>query len=192
MCLCAPFWVCSPCERGCTPLNVDTRAWAGTFRCVGPVHVTVLPCTWIQVPVPAIFGVFALCTWLYDPGRGSTCWGSPFSVSSPCSRGSTPVDVDPRGRDGYFWCVCAVYDSERAWTEIHVHGPALFGVFVMCTRLYALGRGSTCLARPFSVCSPCARGCTPLDVDPRAWAGPFMCVRPVYVVVRPWTWIHVA
>ena len=56
----------------------------------------------------------------------------------------------------------------RLRTWIHVAVPAFFGVYALCTWLYAS------------------------DVDPRVCAGLFRCVGPVHVAVRLRTWIHVA
>ena len=167
--------------------------------------------TWIHVLGLAHFCVFFLYTWLYPPGRGYTRLCPPSSVCSPAACGRTPRDEYPRAWDGIVQCIRPVHVPVRPWTWIHVSEPSLFGVFAQCTWLYATGRGSTCLSPHFSVCSPsargctpldvdspacachfpvnspCARGCTPLDVDPRGWVGPFRCVRPAYVAVPPST-----
>ena len=79
-------------------------------------------------------------------------------------------------------------------TCIHVPALALFGVYDLCTCVYAFGRASTCLFRPLSVCTSCARVCIPLDVHSRDGSSPFRCERPVYlrhVYLRLWTCIHV-
>ena len=123
--------------------DVDPRASTGPFWCVGPVHVAESLRTWINLPVPALVGVFALFTWLYESGRGSTWLCRPFSVCSPCSRGCTPPDVDPRGCAGPFRCVRPVHVTVRLRTYIHVSVLALFGVLALCSWLYSFGRGST-------------------------------------------------
>ena len=69
--------------------------------------------------------------------------------------------------------------------------PVLLGVLALCTRLYAPGRGSTCLHWFFFVCWPCARGNMPLYVDPRDHTGLFWRVRPMLVAVRLWIRIQV-
>ena len=150
-------------------MDVYTRAFTSPFRCVRTVHVGVSLWTWVNVPVPAPFGVLVLSTCVYASQRGSTYLYRPFSVRSPCSRS--------RG--------------VRLWTCIHVPVPELFSVLALCTWLNASGRGCTCLYRPFPVCSPCAREYSPLEVEPRACTGPLRWVRPVLVGVPLWTWIHV-
>ena len=146
---------------------MDPRACTGPFRCVGPLHVAIRLWTWIHVPVPALFGVFALCTLVYATGRVNTYLYWPFSMCSPGSRGCTPLDEDQRACTGPFQSLILVHVGVRFWTWIHVPIPALCGVFA------------------------CARGCTPLDVDPRACTGPFGSVRLVHMGVGLWTWINV-
>ena len=77
----------------------------------------------------------------------------------------------------------------RTW--IHVPVPALFDVSPRCTWLYATAGGSTWLCRPFSVCRPYARGCTPLDVDPIGCAGLFRFLGFVHLLIRLRTWFNV-
>ena len=55
-----PFRCVPPCARVCMPLDVHPRVRTGPFRCVRPVHVCVRLCTFINVPVPALIGVYAL------------------------------------------------------------------------------------------------------------------------------------
>ena len=155
--------MCWRCARGRTPLNVDPRVSNGPFRCVGIVQVAVRIWTWIDVLLPV-------------------CW--------PCARGRTLLDWDPRACTGPFGRCGPVHVAVRLMTWIHVPLPAPFGVLALCAWLYASRRGSTCLYRPFSVCCPCERGCTPLDVDPGACTGPIQCVGPVHVAVPVWARIH--
>ena len=153
-----PFSVCSPCAHGCTPLDVVPRPCTFPFRCVRPVHVAVLLWTLIHMPLPALFGVFAFCTLVYATGRRSTCPYGPFSVFSPCARVFMPPKVDPRACTGPFRCLRSVYGGVCLWTLIEVPIPDFYGVFAMCTWVYASRCGS--------------RACT----------GPFRCVHPVHVV----------
>ena len=51
--------------------------------------------------------------------------------------------------------------------------------------------GSRYIARFVSVCTPCARVSTRLDVCARAYTCPFRCVRRVHVCVSVWTCVHV-
>ena len=74
------------------------------FIGVLPVHVAVPLWKWIHVPVTALFGVLALCTWLYASGRESTC--------SIRFVGAENVAV-------------------RLWTWIHVPVPGFFGVLAL-------------------------------------------------------------
>ena len=164
-----PFSVCLPCGGGCTPLDVDPRAYTRPFPWVGFVQVAVRRRTWIHVPLSALFGVLALFTWLYVSGRGSSCPYGPFSVCWPCAHGCTPVDVDPRACTilirwvgpvlrgctpldvdprtctGPFRYVCVLHVAVRLRTLIHVPVRALFGVLALFTWLYSSRRGSTCL-----------------------------------------------
>ena len=68
-----PLSACSPCAGSCTPLDTDPSACTGPIGAVGHVHVAVGLRRLFHVAVPAILCGFALCTWLYSPGRGSTC-----------------------------------------------------------------------------------------------------------------------
>ena len=148
--------------------------------------------TWIYVPLRALFGVLALCTWLYSSGRGSTCLYRLFSVCWPGARGCTPRDVDPRAAIGSLRCVGPVHGAVLVWTWIHVTLPAILGELALDTWLSDFGHVSTRLYRLFSVCWPSARCRRPLDVDPRGSTGSFRCVGSVYVAVRLWSWIHVS
>ena len=175
-----PFSVCRPCARTSTPLDVDPRACTGPYRCVGPVHV-LLPLDVDPRFCTGPFGVYSLCTYPYAPGRGSTCLYRPFSVRRTGTRAFIPVDVYPCGCIGPFRCVGPVHKLLRLWKWIHLSVPALFGVLALCTCLYPSGCGSTWLYHHFSLCRPCARALTPLDVEPRACIDPFRCVGPVHV-----------
>ena len=116
--------------------------------------------TLMHVPVPALFGVLA------------------------CARGCTPLKVERRGNTGHFRCILLVHVGVCLWTWIQVPLPAVFGVFALFTWVYASRRGSTFLNQLFSVCTPSARGCTHLDVDPQALTDRFRRVRPVYMGVH--------
>ena len=146
--------------------------------------------TRIHVQVQAPSGVFDLWTWLKDPGRGSTYLCRPARAGSNSARGCRPLDVDPRVCAGPFRRVRPVYVAVGPETRIHVPVPALFCVFDLFTWLLAPGRGSTSLRRPFFACSTCARGCRPLEVDPRACVGPFPSVRHVHVALDTRMWIN--
>ena len=113
-----------------------------------------------------------------------------FSVFLPCACGCTLLNMDQYACTGPIPCVGPLHVSVRLWTLIHEPLPALFDGFSFCTWLYAPGREATCLYRPFSVCSPFARGCRPPNVDPRAGTGPFRSVDFVHVAVRVWTLSH--
>ena len=179
------------CARVCMPQDVHPPAGTSPFRCVHPVHVC--GCLWkcTHMSVLALLGVYALCTCVYASRRASTCLYRPFSVCTPCERACTLLNVHLRASTGPCGCVRPLYVSVHLWTCIHVPVPALFGVYSLCKCVYASGRASTRLYRSFSVCTPCARVSTPLDVHPRAYTGPFLCVRHVHVCVRLWTFIHV-
>ena len=168
-CLYRPFFVCSPSACGSTHLDVDPRACTGPFLCVRPLHVGVRLWDWIDVPVRALFDVFAVCTWVYASGRLATYPYRPFSVCWPCARGCMPMDVACTGPFRYVGPVNVVI---RLWTWTCVPLPALFRVFAL---LYASGRASTRLYRE--------RGCTPLGVYPPACTGPLLCVGPMHVAV---------
>ena len=148
-CLCRPFSENTPCARVCVPLDVHPRACFGLFlcvrrvhivfrhlvlhlgarncpfRCVHPVHAPVRLRTCINVPVPALFGVYALFTCLYAYRRASTCQYLSISVCKPCFCVCTPLDVPPRAITVLFLCVHPVYACVRLWTCIHVPQPAL-------------------------------------------------------------------
>ena len=62
----------------CVRVGTWIHACAGPFRCVRLMYVCVRVPTWIYVPVPAFFGVYALCTCGYASGRVSTCLYGPF------------------------------------------------------------------------------------------------------------------
>ena len=64
-----PFSGCSLCARGYKPQDIDARAFTPPFRSLSPGQVGVLLWTRIHVPVPALFVVNALCTWVYATGR---------------------------------------------------------------------------------------------------------------------------
>ena len=152
-----------PCAHVNTRPDVDPRVPAGLFGCVCAMHVCVRVRTWINVPVPVLFGVHALCTCSYPSGRvptvkgryshvdlctsayasglGSTLTYRHLSVCTPCTRVATRPDVIPRGP---FWCVRPVRVCARLRTWIH---------------------------------EPVQR--------------PFQCLRPVRVGVHDRTWIHV-
>ena len=110
------FSVRKPTARVCTRIDMDPRACSGTFQCVYPIHLGIRLWTWIHVPVPALFVVFGLCTWVYASGRGSTCLYWPFSGCTPGARLWTRLDVVPSACRGSFLCVRFVHLGVRLWT----------------------------------------------------------------------------
>ena len=173
-----------PCVRMCMPLYKLPRVCTGLFRCVRLVHVCVHLWTFIHVPVPPHFGVYALCTCVNASGRSSTCLYRPFSVCTPCACVCTPLDVHPRLCTGFFRCLRPLNVCVCLCTCIQVPVQALLGVYFLCTCVYAFIRASTCLYRPFLVCTHSAHVCMTLDVHSRTCTGFFRCVHPVHVPVR--------
>ena len=78
--------VCWPFTRGCTRLDADPRTSTGSFGSARLMNVAVRLWTWIHLPPPVLFGVFALCTWLYTSRRGSMRLYRLFSVCLPRAR----------------------------------------------------------------------------------------------------------
>ena len=109
---------------------------------------------------------------------------------TPFARWCTRLDVHPRACSDHFRYVRPVHVFVLGCTYFHVPLLAFFGMYALCRCVYASGGASTCLYRPFSVCTLCARVCTLLDVHPRGCNGPFRCIRPVHVCVRFFTCIH--
>ena len=111
------------------PLDVAPRASAGPFRPVRPVNVCVVHLTWLHVPVPARFGLYALCTcvghstWLHMalPAR--------FGLYAKCR----PVDVAPRTCTGPFPPVRPVHVFVGPCTWLHQPVPARVGLYTLCT-----------------------------------------------------------
>ena len=175
----------------CMPLDAHACACAGPFRCVRRTHVCVDFLTCVHVHVLAVFGMYTLFMCVYAFGRASTCQFRPFSVCTQCLCVCTPLDVHPCAVSSPFRCVRPVHVCMHLWTCIHVPEPALSCVNTLCTWVYASGRASTCLHWPFSVCTSCARVCTPVDVHPRTGTGRVGWVHPLEGCVSLSTCIHV-
>ena len=167
------------------------------FPCVRFMNVCGGVLTCFHVPVPAVFSVYALCTCVYSSGRAFAYRYRPYSVCTFCARGFTRLDVLPRTSTGLFsvctlyervctrlnvlprtctgsfQCVRPLHQCVLVWTCFHVHVSALFGVYALCTCVYASGRASTWLYRPFSESTLCARVFTRVDLHSRACTGPF-------------------
>ena len=186
-----PFSVWTSCARVCTPQDVHPRSCTGLFRCVRPVCVVVRLWKCIHVYIPYFFPYQALYRCLHVSGRASTSLLRPISVCTLCACMFTSLNVHPRASSGPFRCEGPLNVCVRLWTCINIFAQAIFGVYALFTCVYASGRASTYLYQPFSVCTPCARVCTPQDVHQRSCNGLFRCVRLVCVVVRPWKCIHV-
>ena len=155
-----PFLVCSPCARVCTCVDVHPRDCTGPPRCLSPLHLCVRVLTCIHVTVPALFGVYVLCTCVYASARGgvdtpctcvyasgraSTSLYLPFLVCTPCTRLCARLDERPRVCTGPLPCASPVHVCVRVSRCIRVPVPALFGVYGLCTCVYACGRTSTCI-----------------------------------------------
>ena len=165
-----------------TRLDASKRAGYGPLHAVCPrADASRRGSTCLYRPASVCMPCARVCARLDVASRAHT---DPFSVCTPCARVCTRLNVPHRASTGPFRSVRPVYVCVRVGTCLHVPVPARFGV-------YAFGRGSTCMYRPVSVCTPCTRVCMLLHRAPRACTCPFLGVRPVRVGVRVWTWHNV-
>ena len=120
-----PLPVSTPCAFVCTPLDVGPRACTGPFRCVRPVHVCVLPWTWLTClyrrvrPVHVLDVAPRAGTGLFRRVRAVHVCVGPWaclyvplpagSQCTACTRVGTVLDVAPRTCTGPFLRVRPVH-----------------------------------------------------------------------------------